>query len=634
MKKSVKGKGNNSTSEKHTKSQTDSSKHLHNGSNQKHLKYQSDNNENTEQHKKRKKKNNHKVLKGILISIVILLVVAVAAYCVFGLIVYNNKFLPKTTVEGISCEGMDSATYISELSSKVDEYSLDIKKAGQIVDSIKSEDVNINLTDDINDRIDLVINGQNRLLWGLGYIKEPEEIKLESYVTVDDETYETFIVESEGYNLPTTVENKNQSVEFVDGKFKVGDPIYGDEIDKDAYKAAVKENLLALNKEMELNDSYCYTKPTEMENVEKFEEACEKTNSMLNYGGFSIKCDGIDSDLAKEIAEASVVIDDNFNVTFNQETINNAVSKVAAKYNTIGITRKFKTSHGTIVDVEGGDYGCKFSTKNLAVNAGKALLNGEKVDLTLDYTQNVLDPNVEGIGNTYVEVDLTNQYAFVYIDGKLVVETAVVTGLAGTSRATPQGTYMLKNKMKNVTLVGDNYRTPVSYWMPFNGGIGLHDATWQPRFGGELYRTRGSHGCVNLPLKKAGDIYDAVIVKMPVVCYYHERLSNFQPTGSSGMPAGVTTMAVSGSTGDSNGTASEVVAEAIKKNNTANNSSSNTSVGNKNNIKKQTNSNSNKTPAVNDNTNDNENNTIIDENGNVISENVIHEQVITPSAID
>ncbi len=599
----------------------------------------SDNEHTTSKKRKGRKKKSSKVLKYILLAVVIIIVVLAAAYTVFGFVAYNNKFLPNTTVEGIASGNMNGEAFANALETKVSEYSLDIKKDSQIVDTIKSEDVNMKLSDDVNDKINSAIDSQNKLLWGLNYIVIPEEISLENYVAIDDDTYMTFLQESPGYNLETTVENKNQSIEFIDGKYVVGDPVYGDEIDKDAYTAKVKESLLALSSEIELNDADCYTKPTEMENEDKYSEACENANKLLNYGGFTIKCDGIDSDLAKEIAEASVVIDDNFNVTFNQETINNAVSNVAAKYNTMGGTRKFKTSHGTIVDVVGGDYGCKLNTDGLAEKAGKALLNGEKADLTLEYTQNVLDPAVKGIGNTYVEVDLTNQYAFVYVDGKLTVETAVVTGLAGTSRATPQGTYMLKNKMKNATLVGDNYRTPVSYWMPFNGGIGLHDATWQPRFGGELYKTRGSHGCVNLPLKKAGEIYDAAIVKMPVVCYYHDRLSNFQATDSSGMPSGVTTMAVAGSTGDSNGTSSEVVAKATEEK--ANTNSGSTSSGTTtNNNKKQT---TNNTSANNNNTNNasTSSNVVIDESGNIINENddtisdnIIKEQVITPSAIE
>ena len=72
----------------------------------------------------------------------------------------------------------------------------------------------------------------------------------------------------------------------------------------------------------------------------------------------------------------------------------------------------------------------------------------------------------------------------------------------------------------NVTLKGADYESPVTYWMPFNGGIGLHDATWRSRFGGSIYYYSGSHGCVNLPYSAAADIYSIVEAGMPVVCYW------------------------------------------------------------------------------------------------------------------
>ncbi len=56
--------------------------------------------------------------------------------------------------------------------------------------------------------------------------------------------------------------------------------------------------------------------------------------------------------------------------------------------------------------------------------------------------------------------------------------------------------------------------------MPFNGNIGMHDATWRSQFGGDIYLTSGSHGCINLPLSKARQIYDYVAKHYPVVCYY------------------------------------------------------------------------------------------------------------------
>ena len=155
----------------------------------------------------------------------------------------------------------------------------------------------------------------------------------------------------------------------------------------------------------------------------------------------------------------------------------------------------------------------------------KGILKGEGVNASVPYKSNCLNnnPKVEG---TYVEVDLTNQYLYMFVNGKKVVETPVVTGKVG-ARATPQGVYMLKNKIMDVPLVGDNYVTPVKYWMPFNGGIGLHDAVWQSAFGGERYKTKGSHGCVNLPMSKAKEIYENATVGMPVVCYYHDKLSGF-----------------------------------------------------------------------------------------------------------
>jgi len=130
------------------------------------------------------------------------------------------------------------------------------------------------------------------------------------------------------------------------------------------------------------------------------------------------------------------------------------------------------------------------------------------------------------LGTTYAEIDLTNQRMWMYKDGKIVVATDVVTGKPDGEHDTPQGTYKLKYKEKNATLKGANYSTPVAWWMPFNGDIGMHDATWQPTFGGDRYIKHGSHGCVNLPLDKAASIFNYAVVNMPVVCYYHAKAEN------------------------------------------------------------------------------------------------------------
>ena len=65
------------------------------------------------------------------------------------------------------------------------------------------------------------------------------------------------------------------------------------------------------------------------------------------------------------------------------------------------------------------------------------------------------------------------------------------------------------------------YETPVDYWMPVtHSGVGFHDAPWQPAFGGDLYWTNGSHGCINMPWDGAAALYSMVAAGTPVVMHY------------------------------------------------------------------------------------------------------------------
>ena len=123
------------------------------------------------------------------------------------------------------------------------------------------------------------------------------------------------------------------------------------------------------------------------------------------------------------------------------------------------------------------------------------------------------------IGDSYVEIDLTNQKVWLYKDGKKLAATECVTGTYGTDRQTPGGVYSIYYRQSPAVLRGPGYASPVQYWMAFNGGIGLHDANWRSTFGGDIYKTNGSHGCVNLPTEAAKKIYTETYIGYPVVCY-------------------------------------------------------------------------------------------------------------------
>ncbi len=183
------------------------------------------------------------------------------------------------------------------------------------------------------------------------------------------------------------------------------------------------------------------------------------------------------------------------------------------------------TSYGTLsIRVSSGSYGYIVNRTAEAEALYQNIVNGEVTTRVPVYS--VATPLDNGISGTYIEVDTYAQKVYLYEDGVNTFTTDCVTGLAtDPERVTPSGLYTLYDKERDRTLQGTveeetglpEYMSAVSYWMPFSGGYGLHDASWRSVFGSTIYQTQGSHGCVNLPIAAAAKIYDAVEVGTPVI---------------------------------------------------------------------------------------------------------------------
>ncbi len=122
--------------------------------------------------------------------------------------------------------------------------------------------------------------------------------------------------------------------------------------------------------------------------------------------------------------------------------------------------------------------------------------------------------------NTYIDVDLTNQNVRYILNGETVFESPCVSGDTGKGRSTPTGVFAIYGHVAGTYLTGPTWHNWVDYWMPFSrGGCGLHDATWRRKFGGTIYKTNGSHGCVNLPHDKAEELFNMVGIGTVVVVH-------------------------------------------------------------------------------------------------------------------
>ena len=120
----------------------------------------------------------------------------------------------------------------------------------------------------------------------------------------------------------------------------------------------------------------------------------------------------------------------------------------------------------------------------------------------------------------------TRQHMWLYKEGKLLLETDIVTGDVSKKVETPIGVMKVWSRekdrnLKGLSPLGYNYVAHVDYWMPINWtGVGIHDAPWRNgKFGGNIYKTSGSYGCINTPLDKVKQIYENVEINTPVIVY-------------------------------------------------------------------------------------------------------------------
>ena len=167
-----------------------------------------------------------------------------------------------------------------------------------------------------------------------------------------------------------------------------------------------------------------------------------------------------------------------------------------------------------------GNYGIKIYQQKEVNALLEYLKNPVEMVREPAYIRNVTYRDKYSIDSTYVEVDMTLQKMMFFKNGEKIFETDVVTGCTTQGMGTPELVCYIYGKSRNAILKGKNYRSFVNYWVPVYGGIGIHDATWRDKFGGEIYIKSGSHGCINTPLERMTELYDMLEIGMPVVIHY------------------------------------------------------------------------------------------------------------------
>jgi lipoprotein-anchoring transpeptidase ErfK/SrfK len=476
-----------------------------------------------------KKKNNwysnHK--KPVLICGIVVLVLLIVYLA--GMLYYNDKFLNGTMVNGSDVGGMTLQKANDQLSKKVNGQSLKLIFNDGQSEVLQSAQLGVSYNKD--NSLNQLMKNQNKWAWFIGFFKN-EKNTLTDLIQISDENLTNGIASMEHAKEENQIAPTDAYIQYKDGSFSIIEETLGSKFNIEELVKNIKVALSEGKQQLDVTKANGYVKPQVYKDDQDLNNQLKAANeyclSAITYTtpkGKEIVLDGstLITWLSKQ-DDGSYTKDE----SVFKEKLTAFVKELASQYNSIGATRTFTGKDGQSHTVSGGTYGFRVSTDS-EVSALLKMINENKSENNRipEHTGQLPSGENGGLGTTYLEINITKQHLWFVKDGSVVLESDFVSGKeSDPTRLTPSGTYYIYNKERNRVLRGTKqpngkyeYESPVSYWMPFNKGIGLHDASWRSTFGRDIYINSGSHGCINLPTGFAGSLYSQIYVNLPVVVY-------------------------------------------------------------------------------------------------------------------
>lgn len=429
----------------------------------------------------------------------------------------NGVYCTGKTVEEVNTEflGKTEAPIITVTDRKGNSYSLDLAEMQYTVDFLSP--------------LKEYMEQQNPLFWidNVTFHRKHEIVPEASYdvegLRVAFDELEFVRNEKERLTEYLIVRNWTEGYLLYDG--------LSNRLDVEKAFLALQEAIANGNETLDLTLTDCYYNIPLTDEQKATEQLWEKVKAFQNCDlVYDMEDEEIvfDSLLMSEFLlneNGEIVLDEDGNLKLDETAVQQFVANLAETYDTYGKEWEFHSTRGDIVTVKGGTYGTEIDCRAEEDFLMSSLLameyhTGNKQIHIPFYKRDAFYRGKNDFGETYIEVDMTEQKMYYYCDGTLMVETDIVTGNTSRHMGTPEGVNFVYNKQTNRVLRGRDYASFVKFWMPVKGNYGIHDASWRSKFGGIIYKTGGSHGCVNTPSDIMAELYEMVEIGTPVVMFY------------------------------------------------------------------------------------------------------------------
>ena len=442
----------------------------------------------------------------------------------------TTRFVSGTKVNGVGVGGLT----VDEAKARIEgfyagEYNLTIRERGGRQETIAGTDIGYKV--EVPEGLKAILDAQN----AAGRVSGPDADNSHTMAMTVTYSQEALGARIKALTLISgsgiTVTSDARISSYEEGQpFSIIPAVQGNNVDEAKTTEVITAAVKAGQNSVDVDSAGCYYQVNIWETDENLIALCSRMNQYrdmsVNYVFGSEK-----ETLGGETIATWITGSQDGVPTVDLEKITAFVTEMASRRDTAGTARVFHTATGKDVELT-GPYGWKIDqaaeTAALMelVSSGSCWSEGQaQADREPVYSQKAASREGMDWGTTYVEVDLGGQHVYMFKEGQIVWDAPCVTGNVSKDYTTPSGIYSLTYKEKDRILRGKKkpdgtyeYESHVDYWMPFNGGIGLHDASWRSKFGGTLYQTGGSHGCINLPPQKAPALYDLVYKGIPVLC--------------------------------------------------------------------------------------------------------------------
>lgn len=453
-------------------------------------------------------------MKRKLVLFSVIFVGALFVYA-FGFVYFSMNLLPRTSINGrqYGCRSVDYA--VKDLENPGAVITL-IGKEGTR-EAIDLSEIEYKMAVDF-ERVQEIKNSQTPYIWFVEFFKH-KNYEVETVVQYNEEMLYALAGRLELITKNDIVAPRDAYIEKVDDGFKIVPEQEGDMVAPDLLQKALLEAVNNRQDEVNLLRSGCYAAPRVRSDSPEIQETLEKLDQMQNL---TIIYDFGDREEVLDYNTFSpwINLNNGHSISIDPAQAKRYMEKLAATYNTFQTARRFNTTNYGEITVKGGTYGWLIDIEKSVEQLTNAIIELETKKIKPVYKSYASSRGDDDIGNTYIEVSLTEQHMWFYVNGKLFLETDIVSGLPTEERETPTGVYYIWSKENGRFLSGDDYNLWVDYWLPVDWtGVGIHDAVWQSSFGGDRYLVYGSHGCINTPYQICQQIFEQAELGTPVIIY-------------------------------------------------------------------------------------------------------------------